>query len=479
VLSYAYDGQLLKDVIWSGPVNGSVHWDFNTDFRISTEKVNSANAVTYGYDNDGLVTSVGSMTVGRELTTGRVSSVTLGSVAESVAYDAFGALATWESKYNGTTVLRFDYLRDNLGRIIQKSETSATGTKVFGYHYDLAGRLDEVRTDGTVTEVYTYDANGNRLTALGVSSATYDDQDRLLSYGDSTFTYTANGELLTKTDTGGTTTYDYDARGALRSVVLPSNTVIEYLLDGTGRRIGKKINGVVQKRWIYRDALAPVAELDGAGNLVSRFVYSGSRNVPEYIVRGGATHRVVADQVGSVRRVVDVATGTVVQAIEYDAFGRVTSDSNPAWQPFGFAGGMYESATGLVRFGRRDYDVSTGRWTAKDPLTFGGGGSDMYAYCDSDSVNRVDPGGLVYRSPECRWTTYSVPGHSDQACLNRLRECVKEVRRWWAQEGLCAPGCDEAGECSEEAILDFCDELHGGDTCWIPRETVQVCVPFL
>ena len=31
---------------------------------------------------------------------------------------------------------------------------------------------------------------------------TYDNQDRLLSYGNYTYTYTANGELLTKTSGG-------------------------------------------------------------------------------------------------------------------------------------------------------------------------------------------------------------------------------------------------------------------------------------
>jgi len=36
-------------------------------------------------------------------------------------------------------------------------------------------------------------------------------------------------------------------------------------------------------------------------------------------------------------------------------------------QPFGFAGGIYDPDTGLVRFGARGYDAETGRWTAKDP----------------------------------------------------------------------------------------------------------------
>jgi RHS repeat-associated protein len=47
--------------------------------------------------------------------------------------------------------------------------------------------------------------------------------------------------------------------------------------------------------------------------------------------------------------------------------------------PFGFAGGLYDPDTGLVRFGARDRDVSVGRWTAKDPIGFDGGGN-LFVY---------------------------------------------------------------------------------------------------
>ncbi|MCB9610787.1 MAG: hypothetical protein H6716_29655, partial [Polyangiaceae bacterium] len=43
--------------------------------------------------------------------------------------------------------------------------------------------------------------------------------------------------------------------------------------------------------------------------------------------------------------------------------GRFTED----FVPFGFAGGIHDADTGLVRFGARDYDAVTGRWTSKDP----------------------------------------------------------------------------------------------------------------
>ncbi|AUX20925.1 uncharacterized protein SOCEGT47_014010 [Sorangium cellulosum] len=66
---------------------------------------------------------------------------------------------------------------------------------------------------------------------------------------------------------------------------------------------------------------------------------------------------------------------------------------NPGFTPFGFAGGLYDPHTGLVRFGARDYDPEIGRWTAKDPPLFDGGGTNLYGYALGDPVNRTDPTG--------------------------------------------------------------------------------------
>ena len=88
------------------------------------------------------------------------------------------------------------------------------------------------------------------------------------------------------------------------------------------------------------------------------------------------------------------AGSTVAQQLEYDAFGVVTLDTNPGFQPFGFAGGLYDADTGLVRFGARDYDAQLGRWTAKDPIRWDGGQANLYVYVDGDPVNWIDPYGL-------------------------------------------------------------------------------------
>jgi RHS repeat-associated protein len=62
--------------------------------------------------------------------------------------------------------------------------------------------------------------------------------------------------------------------------------------------------------------------------------------------------------------------------------------------PFGFAGGLYDVETKLCRFGYRDYDTDTARWTDKDPILFAGGDTNLYGYCINDPVNFNDPLGL-------------------------------------------------------------------------------------
>ncbi|MEW6068541.1 MAG: RHS repeat-associated core domain-containing protein [Nitrospirota bacterium] len=100
-------------------------------------------------------------------------------------------------------------------------------------------------------------------------------------------------------------------------------------------------------------------------------------------------------KVGSLRAVTDTA-GNIVKRIDYDSFGNIINDSNLAFNiPFGFAGGLHDRDTGLVRFGARDYDPSIGRWTAKDPIDFGGGDVNLFQYVGNNPVNKIDPTGLI------------------------------------------------------------------------------------
>jgi RHS repeat-associated protein len=220
------------------------------------------------------------------------------------------------------------------------------------------------------------------------------DQDQLCEYGGFTYTYNPRGQLESKSDGAATTDYTYDGLGRLKRVTEPGMD-LHYVHDALGRRIGKLRDGNLEKGWLYADALNPIAQLDSSGNIEATFIYGSRAHVPDAMVMtDGTVYRFITDHLGSVRLVVNAETGAVVQRMDYDAFGRVLNAVNPGFQPFGFAGGLYDDDTGLVRFGARDYDAYSGKWTAKDPVLFEGGSENLYAYVADDPVNFLDPLGL-------------------------------------------------------------------------------------
>jgi RHS repeat-associated protein len=393
-LSYGYDGHLLTDTTWSGPVTGTIHRTYDNNFNTTTQTINGANTLTFAYDADGLLVQAGALTLQRDAQNGLLTGTTLGVVADALSYNSFGEPVNYSAKASATLALSTQFTRDKLGRIAQNVETVGGVVHTYDYGYGLAGRLEQVKQDGLVTASYTYDGNGNRLTGPSVlDTATYDDQDRLLSYAGSTYDYTASGELKTKTTGALITIYDYDVLGNLKRVILPGGATIDYIIDGQNHRIGKKVGGTFVQGFLYQDDLKPIAELDGMNNVVSRFVYATGVNLPDYMVKGGQVYRIIIDHLGSPRLVVNVADGSVAQKLSYGEFGKVTVDTNPGFQPFGFAGGLYDRDTKLVRFGARDYDAETGRWDAKDPLRFNGGDTNLYGYVLNDPVNLYDPQG--------------------------------------------------------------------------------------
>ncbi|MDH5764351.1 MAG: hypothetical protein OEZ51_15400, partial [Nitrospinota bacterium] len=308
------------------------------------------------------------------------------------------------------------YLRDKLGRITQKTETVLGNSNTFDYLYYDSGYLKEVKKDGLVTATYTYDLNGNREN----NGALYDDQDRLTSTATATYTYTDNGELLTKTEGAQVTSYTYDVIGNLLSVTLPSGTLIEYVIDASNRRVGKKVDGVLERKWLYKDGLNPIYEeaWDSVNStwVQTRFVYASRANVPDYLIRDGVTYRIISDHLGSPRLIIDTGSGNVAQALEYDEWGNILSDTYVGavpLLPFRLAGGLYDADTKLIRFGARDYDPETGRWTAKDPIRFDGDGPNLFGYALNDPITLFDLTGFggVYGRAGIKGT-YLAPGGS-------------------------------------------------------------------
>jgi RHS repeat-associated protein len=194
-------------------------------------------------------------------------------------------------------------------------------------------------------------------------------------------------------------------------------------------------------------------------------------DVPEYMVRGADTYRLVTDHLGSVRLVVKVSDGSVAERIDYDEFGVVTSDTSPGLQPFGFAGGLYDADTRLSRFGARDYDAETGRWTAKDPIGFDGGQTNVYVYVRNDPVNDSDPDGLL--SDACKECRIRVGNKHDLKgcftdCLGRYDMCMSQGRGCGAAPPNLKRQCEqEYRDCRQRcnAYMDDLADIECSNEC--------------
>lgn len=398
--AWTYDGALPLTETTTGTVAGQTTFAYDNEGRLTSSTVAGTPAVTYDYDPDGAPTRIGALTMTRNQTSGQLTATTLDASSTALAYNSYGELDGLSAAHDGAPRFSEAYARDDAGRVVGKTEQIGGQTHTYAYAYDPAGRLATVTRDGTTIASYEYDSNGNRsredLAGQAPVTADYDDQDRLQRHGSTTYRYTSNGELRERTTaTGASTMYAYDAAGSLTTVDLADGRTVSYSTDGLGRRIATKINGTLTRGFLYGEGALPSAETDGDGQIRSRFVYATRSHVPDYMQRAGRTYRLIADQLGSVRLVVDTQTGDIAQRIDYDPYGAITTDTNPGFQPFAYAGGLYDTDTGLVRFGARDYDPQTGRWTAKDPIDFAGGDTNLYGYVHGDPINLIDPSGLI------------------------------------------------------------------------------------
>ena len=397
-LAYGYDGDLLTTMDLTGTLNQNLSYVYNNDFNVTSfAYAGATESITY--DNDNLIIGIGRFTITRNSSNGLPESVTDSTITTNRTFNGYGELSAIDASVGGSNVFFWNLNRGNNGQILSKSETIDGTAAQFSYTYDEVGRLRTVTKDSVLVEEYQYDANGNRIQEMnalrGISgrTLTYSVEDHIIDAGDIIYAFDYDDNLSRRTNGSDVTDYEYSSTGELMSVILPDTTHIEYVHDPLGRRIAKKINGSIIEKYLWGDKTTLLAVYDGSDNLLQRFEYADGR-MPYAMTSSGNTYYLTYDQVGSMRLVTD-ASGNIIKQIDYDTFGNIIADSNPSFTiPFGFAGGLHDRDTDLVRFGYRDYMPEIGKWTAKDPILFAGGDTNLYGYVRNDPVNWVDPEGL-------------------------------------------------------------------------------------
>ncbi|MFW5500059.1 MULTISPECIES: RHS repeat domain-containing protein [unclassified Maridesulfovibrio] len=289
--------------------------------------------------------------------------------------------------------------RDETLRIVGKILASAESSHALEYQYDEEGRLQVVHYEGKPVEVYRYNRMGQRVFSQ-VSGGqplkySYNEQGQLVQAGEVSYSYNEDGYLAAKQDSDGLTRYHYLESGQLCGVQLPDGREIEYRFDENGFRVEKLINGKLVQRYQWDDLITLSAVEDRSG--VTRIRYDEDGDAIG-MIRNGQKLLLATDQLGSTFTVADLS-GNSVQEILYDSFGVMIQNSRPELAPpLGFAGGLYDSDTGLIHFGYREYDPAIGRFISPDPLGYAGGDVDLYGYCGDDPVNFVDRLGLFDES---------------------------------------------------------------------------------
>jgi RHS repeat-associated protein len=102
----------------------------------------------------------------------------------------------------------------------------------------------------------------------------------------------------------------------------------------------------------------------------------------------------LTDRLGSVTGMID-AMGALINTTQYDSYGHILSQSNPAVaDQLGFTGREYDAETGLYYFRARYYNPDLGRFQSEDPIGLTGGDYNISRYVVNNPINHNDPIGL-------------------------------------------------------------------------------------
>jgi RHS repeat-associated protein len=388
-LTWTYDlvGQLLSEA--SAKNATVVAYDHDAGGNLQRLTLNDAIAIAYAYDDDSRLTSItrnaNVFTFGYDASHQRTSLVFPNGVSTTHAYDALGRLTSLAAVSGTTTVTSFGYTHDDADNRLRKTTASHSED----YTYDPLNRLRQVLSNAIPNESYTYDGVGNRLTSLTAPGWAYDERNRLLSQGSTTYGYDANGNLIQKTEGGVTSTYEWDAEDRLKwvcnSAPCPqSSAVASFKYDALGRRV-EKVVGAATHAFAYDGE--DILRYTRPGSV---WIYVHGPGIDEPLAReneAGAWRFFHADGLGSLVQVTN-ASGVVTESFGYDAFGRLLTGTPSG---YAFTGREWDGEIGLYYYRARYYDPKIGRFISEDPSRT----LAEYSYVDSNPTTFIDPSGFV------------------------------------------------------------------------------------
>jgi RHS repeat-associated protein len=272
------------------------------------------------------------------------------------------------------------------------------------YIYDEVGRVRDIKhARGTTVlddQIYSYDSMGNRTSgqrniAQAVitppATAAYDNGNRLIQRGSTTYVYDDNGNLISESSPAGTTSYSWDSRNRLKSIFAANGQTTSFTYDFSGNLISQAESGPalnLTRTFVVDEFTNVVLESASTGD---RFSVLTGQSVDSHLatVRANGAEYALTDAINSTVATVD-QVGAFKGRFLYEPFGETAAAGSDF--PFQFTGRVPVTAS-LYYYRTRFYDNQTGRFISEDRL--GPIGQNPYAYVDGNPISDIDPYGLI------------------------------------------------------------------------------------
>ncbi len=328
---------------------GTVSYTYDAAGRRTSQTVTGQTAIDYTYDNANRVTQIGrgaaTVSLGYDNGNRRTSLTLPNGIVMSYSYDNGSELSGITYTNGGTTL----------------------GTLTYGY--DLAGRRTSVGGSYAQTGL-----------PLPVSTTSYNANNQLTQWGSASLYYDANGNMTSD----GVNSLSWNARNQLSSF---DYGLVNFQYDPYSRRTGKAVAGVATS-YLF-DGTNVAQEISG-GSPIANLLSGGTDEVFTRTDSSGAAN-FLTDALGSTLALTN-GSGSTLASYAYEPFGNTTVTSGSSTNEFQYTG-RENDGTGLYFNRARYYNPQLQRFISEDPIQFGSGDTNLYAYVGNGPPNYNDPSG--------------------------------------------------------------------------------------